>query len=862
MELNNLESAFDLQELLGTDNEGAGSISRGVFSYRGVAEKRKDSEDDCDTPTKRIKGSKKKVAKKSPRKKSKQIQVESDESHNRELRLFSAASSAHCNDTCERQRFKNYIKIEKETTRVMQNLQNINYARIVGQVVEYIKKVSVAEKEKNIKNDFSSENDGSTFSFKGALQASEIPTAALLTGINIPDHADFYQLLAKEIRSKRVSPHIASIQAKECGTNLRTLMKVIIRQLLGISHLKEKCDDSDNESDEEEEEKVFQNGYKCLSGRNSASIASLRLWYENQYPSFQNGVERPPLIIVFEDFESFVPKTLQELIRNLSLLSDKFCGVNDNDKGLPFVLIFGIATTVDIIHRTLPHSITSQLAIEKFAAEPSINLLAKVIEQILLKNSAIPFKIEGAALENLIETFLFSDFSVKHFVMAYKCCLLEHYSQNFVSVLCCEDDDEIEAVVENMTKKDIDNFRRLTSFKTFLDKEANNVIKSEVKHETDIKREEPVISEPNKSIASKLKSDKDLKKFIINQVHTLRNTIETFNIFVDALFQIMLDVPGQPLGKHFYTVYSNAMEKSVHKQDYYRTSFSYLNLCEKSGMLKHLNNFVSSLKPYPKNAEASAAVSKAEQFIKELENLDQLNYSNKIEKSEEVKTSSPVSVKTPKGKFDRSQWQEQLRESAKEKEKCRLKLNPFEALRKQVNEFYNSTFTRILSHDENLNSPSFYPLNEVFHEIFYFIDNKRNNCNQRLETTFIDERLHGAPRLAIQTALRTPNVYLKSFPQLDSESEKYDVSLLPDLCIAYKLYRENSRYINLFDWLNCWISIVTNGSEEYAPDSKNKLQVDPKFQARFGRCVSELQYLGFIRPSKRKTDHVEKLTPD
>ena len=85
---------------------------------------------------------------------------------------------------------------------------------------------------------------------------------------------------------------------------------------------------------------------------------------------------------------------------------------------------------------------------------------------------------------------------------------------------------------------------------------------------------------------------------------------------------------------------------------------------------------------------------------------------------------------------------------------------------------------------------------------------------------------------------------------------------MPDLCIAYKLYRENSRYINLFDWLNCWISIVTNGSEEYAPDSKNKLQVDPKFQARFGRCVSELQYLGFIRPSKRKTDHVEKLTPD
>lgn len=288
-----------------------------------------------------------------------------------------------------------------------------------------------------------------------------------------------------------------------------------------------------------------------------------------------------------------------------------------------------------------------------------------------------------------------------------------------------------------------------------------------------------------------------------------------------------------------------------------------MNLCEKSGMLKHLNKFVSCLKPFPLNSEAAKAVSKAEKYIEELENLDQLNNSTKIEKSEEITpVSSPIAVKTPKGKIDRSKWQEQLREQAKEKEKFRQKLNPFETIRKSVTDFYNSTFTRILSHNDNSNSPSFYPLSKVFHEIFYFIDNKSNKYNSRLGTTFIDDRLHGAPRLAVQTALRNPNVYLKSYPQLDSNSEKYDVSLLPDLCIAYKLYMENSRYINLFDWLNCWISLVTNGAEQYAPDSKNKLQVDPKFQARFGRCVSELQYLGFIRPSKRKTDHVEKLTTD
>ena len=36
--------------------------------------------------------------------------------------------------------------------------------------------------------------------------------------------------------------------------------------------------------------------------------------------------------------------------------------------------------------------------------------------------------------------------------------------------------------------------------------------------------------------------------------------------------------------------------------------------------------------------------------------------------------------------------------------------------------------------------------------------------------------------------------------------------------------------------------------------------VDAKLQARFSRAVSELQFLGFIKPSKRKTDHVERLS--
>jgi origin recognition complex subunit 3 len=194
------------------------------------------------------------------------------------------------------------------------------------------------------------------------------------------------------------------------------------------------------------------------------------------------------------------------------------------------------------------------------------------------------------------------------------------------------------------------------------------------------------------------------------------------------------------------------------------------------------------------------------------------------------------------------------------KEKKRHNMNPFETLRKQILDFYNSTFTRILSLNDNVDSTGFHPMNYVFHEVFYFKECKENYLHQNSQKSLLTERLHGMPRFALQKALQFPNFYLTSNSQFDGDSENYDPASLPDLTIAYKLYLENGRYINLFDWLRCWITIVTNGAEEHAPNSKNKLEVNPKLQARFSRCVSELQFLGFIRPSKRKTDHVEKLT--
>lgn len=55
---------------------------------------------------------------------------------------------------------------------------------------------------------------------------SEIPAAALLTGINMPDHAAQFETLARELTEK-VSPHVTCMYSEDCQ-NLKQLIENMI----------------------------------------------------------------------------------------------------------------------------------------------------------------------------------------------------------------------------------------------------------------------------------------------------------------------------------------------------------------------------------------------------------------------------------------------------------------------------------------------------------------------------------------------------------------------------------------------------------------------------------------------------------
>ena len=72
-------------------------------------------------------------------------------------------------------------------------------------------------------------------------------------------------------------------------------------------------DDSDVEDIDEEDEQ--NEATKQNTGKFLPTLSHLKLWYENQHPD--NLGKRPPLILVFEDFEGFSPQVLRDLLSNI-----------------------------------------------------------------------------------------------------------------------------------------------------------------------------------------------------------------------------------------------------------------------------------------------------------------------------------------------------------------------------------------------------------------------------------------------------------------------------------------------------------------------------------------------------------------
>ncbi|XP_045354938.1 origin recognition complex subunit 3 isoform X2 [Leopardus geoffroyi] len=613
------------------------------------------------------------------------------------------------------------------------------------------------------------------------IKLREIPTAALILGVNVTDHDLTFRSLTEALQNN-VTPYVVSLQAKDCPD-----MKHFLQKL--VSKLMNCCVD---EESKEESIQVTQKKTFC-------SMDSLSSWYMSVTQKTDPKLPRkkrtsssqwqsPPVVLILKDLESFTTKVLQDFIIISSQHLHEF----------PLILIFGIATSPIIIHRLLPHAVSSLLCIELFQSLSCKEHLTTVLDKLLL-TTQFPFKVSEKVLQILTNIFLYHDFSIQNFIKGLQLSLLEHFYSQPLSVLCCNLS-EAKRRINFLSENQCENIRRLPSFRRHVEKQASE-----------------------KQVAL-LTNERFLKEEIQSLLESLHVYHTNYFLVLRCLHQFTSSLPKYPLGRQIRELYCTCLEKNIWDSEEYASALQLLRMLAKDELMTILQKCFKVFKSSSEKQLGSTA-KRIEEFLAQFQSLD--------EAKEEEDTSGLQS----KGlqKTDLYHLQKSLLEM-KELRRTSKKQTRFEALREKVVNFIDSLVREYL----------LLPETQPLHEVMYF------SAAHTLRA-----HLNAAPRIALHTALNNPYYYLKN-EALKSE-EGCIPNVAPDICIAYKLHLECSRLINLVDWSEAFATVVT-AAEKMDANSITSEERNEIIHARFIRAVSELELLGFIKPTKQKTDHVARLT--
>ncbi|CAH0749701.1 unnamed protein product [Diatraea saccharalis] len=641
--------------------------------------------------------------------------------------------------------------------------------------------------------------------YNSEMMEGIIPSATLLTGVNQPDHVSQFITLVKKIKED-VTPHVAIVNSQDSST-LKHLVENAVSQLIHGSETLE--------YDEDEAREVGSSQFKKIK-KNQCTMKVLQKWYNITYTNASPKKKKQKytnklLVIIIPDFESF----------NCSILQDFVMIVSSYTSSLPIVFIFGVATSISALHKSFPYHVSSKLLIKVFHSHSSPVYMNQVVEDIFLTHTS-PFHLSGKALELLTDVFLFYDFSVTGLIQSVKYCMMDHYYGDNVKSLCCERN-RIEEVVTNLSLDDLESIRQLMSFRPFVEAQLDCQTKIGLFEDDDFFRE-----------------------VLIKEMHKLHDYMYTFYICVRLLLCYIKDIPKNLLGKSVREVYTKCAVESVTNTAAFKECMmmikfqSQLKLADSiKNSLKIINSalqIVSPIKPLrstpTKNNLNNIALNDnlGESFLRTVR-VHLLLFSRQIEgANNEVTASIQESEELDNDIENVPGNRYKLKEKLLKATRTDRVQSEFEMIRDRFVSYLEAMFNKGLQP----------PHSQTFHEIFFFSD-----------VGNVRKQIVGSPRGAQHTALSNPVHYLQCscciLPSLESISDT-----LPDVSVAYKLHRECGKHINLYDWLQAFASVLKPDDDQRDHDST--------IQVRFTRAVAELQFLGFIKSSKRKTDHVMRLT--
>ncbi|XP_045861774.1 origin recognition complex subunit 3 isoform X4 [Meles meles] len=417
-------------------------------------------------------------------------------------------------------RFETYQLIWQQMKSETEQLQEELNKNMFNSLIEFLQK-SCSEFQKNSRD------------WGCQIKLREIPTAALILGVNVTDHDLTFRSLTEALQNN-VTPYVVSLQAKDCP-DIKHFLQKLASQLMGC------CVDEDSK---EESIQIAQKKIHC-------SMDSLSSWYMNVTQKTDPKMPRkkrtsssqwqsPPVVLILKDMESFTTKVLQDFIIISSQHLHEF----------PLILIFGIATSPIIIHRLLPHAVSSVLCIELFQSLSCKEHLTTVLDKLLL-TTQFPFKLSEKVLQILTNIFLYHDFSIQNFIKGLQLSLLEHFYSQPLSVLCCNLP-EAKRRINFLSDNQCENIRRLPSFRRYVEKQA---------------------SEKQVALLTDERSLKEETQSLLENLHVYHSN---YFLVLRCLHQFTSSLPKYPLGRQIRELYCTCLEKNIWDSEEYVSALQLL----------------------------------------------------------------------------------------------------------------------------------------------------------------------------------------------------------------------------------------------------------------------------------------------
>ncbi|KAI0842085.1 origin recognition complex subunit 3 N-terminus-domain-containing protein [Hypoxylon sp. FL0890] len=257
----------------------------------------------------------------------------------------------------------------------------------------------------------------------------KIPSAFIITGPNLASQDLLFEQLSEALQLQ-VDAKVVRLRSGD-ASNLKAALKKIIHDVTA------------RETDDE-------NDLELSTGRDGRKYLNYDL--EALYAHLKSNPRRH-IVIAFQDSEAFESGLLSDLISLFNSWLDR----------IPFALLFGVATSVELFQARLLKSTCQCLYGDQFDVEQSTSIIEKIFKAAIA-HSEVPLRLGASLVHSLLDRQRDQVSSIPVFVSSLKYAYMCHFYANPLTVFLSED---IET--EILQEEHLEAVRCLPSFRRFVE---------------------------------------------------------------------------------------------------------------------------------------------------------------------------------------------------------------------------------------------------------------------------------------------------------------------------------------------------------------------------------------------------------